>query len=86
MKQIAPAPWSTGGNSVFKTVLKDAKGNSIASGGNNRAVQGEVLENSLRLASAAPELLAALKNIQANPNDPRAHRQAMDAMTKAEQV
>ena len=32
------------------------------------------------LIAAAPELLAALNNLQANPNDPRAHRQAFDAI------
>ncbi len=32
------------------------------------------------LIAAAPELLAALNNLQANPNDPRAHRQALDAI------
>jgi hypothetical protein len=30
-----------------------------------------------------PMLLAALNNLQANPNDPRAHRQALDAIKKA---
>lgn len=35
------------------------------------------------LIASAPDLLAALDNLQANPNDPRAHRVAMDAMRKA---
>jgi hypothetical protein len=35
------------------------------------------------LAAAAPDLFWALNNLQANPNDPRAHRQALDAMAKA---
>jgi len=36
-----------------------------------------------RLIAAAPELLDALRNLQANPNDPRNHRKAMDVMNKA---
>lgn len=36
-----------------------------------------------RLIAAAPELLAALQELQANPNDPRAHRGALDAIAKA---
>lgn len=42
------------------------------------------LESTAGLAhAAAPELLAALNRLQANPNDPRAHRQALDAIAKA---
>lgn len=40
-------------------------------------------ETNARLLAAAPALLAALDNLQANPNDPRAHRQAFDAMKGA---
>lgn len=36
-----------------------------------------------RLIAAAPRLLAALDNLQANPSDPRAHREAIDAMMQA---
>ena len=36
-----------------------------------------------RLIAAAPDLLAALDRLQANPSDPRAHRQAFDAMKAA---
>lgn len=56
----APAPWGLGGKYANKTVLQDANGNSIASGGNNRTIVGEELEASLQLAAAAPELLFAL--------------------------
>lgn len=35
------------------------------------------------LIAAAPALLAALDQLQSTPNDPRAHRQAFDAMTLA---
>jgi hypothetical protein len=55
-----PGPWSVGGKYTHKSVLLNARGESIASGGNNRAVQGQELEDSLRLAAAAPELLSAL--------------------------
>lgn len=51
-----PGPWSAHG-----TVLRDAAGNSIASGGNNRVVTGETLAASLKLAAAAPKLLAMLQ-------------------------
>lgn len=54
-----PGPWSVGGKYTHKTVLLNAKGESIASGGNNRSVVGEELEASLILASAAPDLLQA---------------------------
>ncbi|TDN49206.1 hypothetical protein C7389_11257 [Azoarcus indigens] len=36
-----------------------------------------------RLIAAAPELLNALRELQANPNDPRAHRVAFGAIAKA---
>ena len=36
-----------------------------------------------RLIAASPLLLAALDRLQANPNDPRAHRQALDALNAA---
>jgi len=50
-----PGPWSAHG-----TVLRDAAGNSIASGGNNRVVVGHTLWASIKLAAAAPDLLEAL--------------------------
>lgn len=36
-----------------------------------------------RLANSAPAMLKALNNLQANPNDPRAHREALDAINLA---
>jgi hypothetical protein len=62
----SPGPWSIGGKLIYKTVLMDANGNSIASGGNNRVIVGEQLEASLALAAAAPDLLAALRAILAS--------------------
>ncbi|MGX0136326.1 hypothetical protein [Cupriavidus metallidurans] len=41
------------------------------------------LEADAQLLAAAPKLLAALRELQANPNDPRAHRTALDAMKLA---
>ena len=35
------------------------------------------------LIASAPDLLAALRELQANPNDPRAHRTALDAIAEA---
>ena len=52
----ALAPWS-----ATDTLLRDADGHSIASGGNNRSVRGPELAASLRLAAAAPDLLHALR-------------------------
>jgi hypothetical protein len=60
-----PGPWRVGGKYTHKSVLLNARGESIASGGNNRSVQGQELEDSLRLAAAAPELLAALAELLA---------------------
>lgn len=36
-----------------------------------------------RLIAAAPQLLQALIKLQANPNDPRMHHEAMNAMEAA---
>lgn len=48
---------------------------------------GEMLvtrqEANMRVWAAAPKLLAALRELQANPNDPRAHRWALDAIRLA---
>lgn len=41
------------------------------------------VEGTIRLVEAAPDLLAALDNLQSRPNDPAAHRMALDALKKA---
>jgi hypothetical protein len=51
-------PWTAG-----RTVLRDASGKSIASGGNNRAIVGADLEEALKLMAKAPELLKALVTV-----------------------
>ncbi len=56
-----PGPWSSDGR-----VLRNSRGESIASGGNNRAVTGSELAASLQLAATAPDLLAALELIDSN--------------------
>jgi hypothetical protein len=63
MSKHTPGPWSVGGKYAHRTVLVNARGESIASGGNNRAVVGEELEASLILAAAAPDLLEALQTV-----------------------
>ncbi len=42
-----------------------------------------ITQNIGNLFAAAPELLAALEYLQAMPNDPRAHRAALDAIAKS---
>ena len=56
--KYTPGPWS-----ADRTVLRNAKGQSIASGGNNRVVCCEEPAASLRLAAAAPDLLASLERL-----------------------
>ena len=51
--------------------------------GNRPQPQDIEREANARLISAAPEILTALEAIQANPNDPSAHRIALDAIAKA---
>ena len=43
----------------------------------------EQWQSIINLIDAAPDMLQALREIQANPNDPRCHRKAMDAINKA---
>ena len=45
----------------------------------NRNFGSESVANA-RMMAAAPMLLKALQHLQANPNDPRMHRQALDAI------
>lgn len=46
-------------------------------------VQPEAAMANARLMASAPLLLDALDRLQANPNDPRMHRLALDAMKAA---
>ncbi len=54
MSKHTPGPWSVD----YRTV-KNAKGESICSAGNNRKVWGDELDASLRLIAASPALLEA---------------------------
>ncbi len=57
---------------------------SVGLGGNGAiSYQTEDILANARLIAAAPDLLAALHYIQSMPNDPRAHRAALDAIKKA---
>lgn len=72
-------PWHLDtSHGVFE--IKDANGATVVElFGNDSARDGR----NARLMAVAPELLAALNHLQANPNDPRAHRQALDAIKNA---
>lgn len=47
------------------------------------AAEGNEMLAFARLWATSPVLLAALRELQANPNDPRAHRLALDAIAQA---
>lgn len=71
---FTPGPWTVAWPSKSRVVSDD----------DDRIMIAEDLGHwDARLIAAAPELLAALNRLQANPNDPRAHRQALDAIKKA---
>lgn len=59
--QPTPTPWRIFGRNEQKSTLLNARGETIATGESNAAIRGDELESSLRLASAAPELLDALE-------------------------
>ncbi len=60
MSQHSPAPWFIDG-----VTIKNARGQSVASAGNNRKVLGEELDASLHLIAAAPNLLALVRRMSA---------------------
>jgi hypothetical protein len=75
-----PGPWTLNpARSTRVDLIDNAKGHAI----------GEIVWVDVRnpadalLIKASPDLLAALRELQANPNDPRAHRTALDAIAKA---
>ena len=68
----APGPWT-----VLDDLVKDSDSKNVA------CVLSDDHAPDARLIAAAPDLLAALERIQASPNDPAAHRMALDALKKA---
>jgi hypothetical protein len=93
MSKHTPGPWSVGHTRHYKhsggidgTEVAihygpaETRGNCIAHCYGHGPI-GDA-EKDARLIAAAPDLLAALREIQANPNDPRAHRTALDVLAK----
>ena len=84
---LAPLPYA-----AQTTRIIDAKGNSIASGGNNRAIQGRALTDTLahivRCVNAHDELVAALARcatslaLYGQPSAEGAVKQARAALAK----
>lgn len=60
-------------NQEINALLRDGQGERAE----------EMAEANRRLIEAAPKLLVALERLQSNPNDPRAHREALDALRAA---
>ena len=80
---LSPFPWAVRDTSNGGLAVVDADGNPIVLcslymefGSLTRA---QAAANATFIA-AAPATHAALVELQANPNDPRAHRTALDAM------
>ncbi|MBN3839338.1 hypothetical protein [Burkholderia sp. Ac-20349] len=59
----------------------DAKAEAIANA--DAHLNNAGLRTYTEMSSCAAELLIALRELQANPNDPRAHRAALDAIALA---
>ncbi len=59
------------------------RGNWFASIQLNGEMTVQQQRAALRTLTAAPQLYAALNALQANPNDPLAHRHALDALALA---
>ena len=88
MSTHAPGPWAIipqlSPEGDIATVYNTTEGwVSIHAPGWSKIGDREVAMANARLIAAAPELLTALRELQANPNDPRAHRTAFDAIYKA---
>ena len=73
-----PGPWivSNETSAYMQGTIVTCKNDTIE-------VAGAWEAEDARLIAAAPDLLKALEALQANPNDPLAHRKALDAIEKA---
>lgn len=67
-----PGPWV-----AFDDMIKNSESENVA------CVLSDDHKSDARLIACAPDLLAALERLQANPNDPAAHRMALDVLKKA---
>jgi hypothetical protein len=86
--QHTPGPWAhhTNGAHTYSVTANDCHGAKCYITTINKFGDGEGGDHApanAQLIAAAPCLLQALREIQANPNDPRAHRTALDAIAKA---
>jgi hypothetical protein len=73
-----------GQSSHFSFTVVDSSNFVVARVNNALVTQSsELSEAYTKLFAAAPALLKALRELQANPNDPRAHRIALDAINLA---
>ena len=74
----------------FRNIRPASKFNTVWADRNTHVARVVVMglpesevEGNIALIAAAPETLAALQLLQANPNDPRAHAQALRAIASA---
>ncbi len=72
----SPGPWEHSNGKIFGPTAT-----AILTIHKHRS-QTVTLAN-IALVKSAPLLLTALRELQANPNDPRAHRTALDAIAAA---
>lgn len=76
-----PLTWKAQGEANDYAMLMD--GDWLAIIRQNGRLMPAKQEANMRLWAASPKLLGALRELQANPNDPRAHRLALDAIKLA---
>lgn len=94
MSKHTPGPWAVNtagtGDSKGRIVIDEIYVYAPDSGADDVAIAADIAdpltgqpsEANARLIALAPTLLAALRELQANPNDPRAHRTALDLFAK----
>ena len=82
MSTHTPGPWSRNIKPATKYTVVFAGRNTHVARVVTDGLAEEEVEANIALIAAAPDLLAALQYLQANPNDPRAHRVALNAMAR----